>query len=210
MQQLVLEVMDSFGYAGIFLLILVENLFPPIPSEVILTFGGFMTTYTTLKPLGVIVASTAGSVIGAVILYYVGKLIPRATLEKMLDGKIGRRLHFQKDDVEDAMGWFDKKGRMTVFICRCIPIVRSLISIPAGMAKMSMLPFILLTTAGSIVWNTALTCAGAFAGSSWEKILQVMDAYSNVTILVIGLAALAGSAVYFRKRRKPEEEEETE
>lgn len=204
MQQLVLEVMDSFGYLGIFLLILVENLFPPIPSEVILTFGGFMTTYTSLRPVGVIIASTAGSVLGAVILYYAGRLIPKTTLEKMLDGKIGRSLHFQKEDVEDAMGWFDRKGKMTVFVCRCIPIIRSLISIPAGMAKMRMLPFILLTTAGSVVWNTVLILAGAFAGSSWEKILEVMDTYSNITIIVIGLVALVGSALYFGRREKAE------
>lgn len=209
MQQLVLEVMGSFGYVGIFLLILVENLFPPIPSEVILTFGGFMTTYTTMHTAGVIAASTLGSVLGAVILYYAGRLIPRTVLEKMVEGRLGKCLHFEKDDIEDAMEWFDSKGRMTVLLCRCVPIIRSLISIPAGMAGMQMVPFLLLTTAGSLVWNTALVSAGAFAGASWGKILEVMHTYSNITVLVVGILALAGSSFYFAKRKAPEKEEKT-
>lgn len=199
-----MEMMDAFGYVGIFILILVENLFPPIPSEVILTFGGFMTTYTAMNTPGVIAASTLGSVLGAVILYYAGRLIPRAALEKMVEGAWGKRLHFEKEDIEDAMGWFDSKGRITVFLCRCVPIIRSLISIPAGMAGMKMVPFLLLTTAGSLVWNTVLVSAGAFAGSSWGKILEVMHTYSNATILIVGAVALMGSAVYFRRKGRAE------
>ncbi len=204
MQQFVVEVMNSFGYVGIFLLILIENLFPPIPSEVILTFGGFMTTYTALEAPGVIAASTAGSVLGAVILYYAGRLIPADVLRGLLEGKLGRRLHFEKEDVEDAEGWFDTKGKSTVFFCRCIPIVRSLISIPAGMARMRMLPFLILTTAGSLVWNTVLVTAGAVTGASWEKVLAVLQTYSNAAIAAAGIAALIGSSFYFRKRKEGE------
>lgn len=200
MQQFVIEVMGAYGYVGIFLLILVENLFPPIPSEVILTFGGFMTTYTAMNTAGVILASTLGSVLGAVILYYAGRLIPRKRLEDLLDGVVGKRLHFEKDDIEDAMQWFDSKGKSTVFLCRCVPIVRSLISIPAGMAGMKMVPFLLLTTAGSLVWNTVLVSAGSVAGSSWGKILEVMHTYSNATVLVVGATALVGSWLYFGRR----------
>lgn len=197
--------MDAFGYIGIFILILIENLFPPIPSEVILTFGGFMTTYTAMNTVGVVISSTLGSVIGAVILYYAGCLIPQATLEKMLDGKVGKCLHFQKEDIADAMQWFESKGKVTVFFCRFVPIIRSLISIPAGMAKMKMFPFLVLTTAGSILWNTALVMAGAFAGSSWGKILEVMHTYKNATICVIGIVAFAGSVLYFGRKPKSTE-----
>lgn len=202
MQQYVIEIMGSFGYVGIFILILVENLFPPIPSEVILTFGGFMTTYTRMDVLGVITAATLGSVLGAVILYYAGRLIPRTLFEKLVDGKIGKRLHFEKEDIEDAIGWFDSKGRVTVFLCRCVPIIRSLISIPAGMAGMKMMPFLILTTAGSLVWNTVLVMAGAFAGSSWGKILKVLHTYSNAAIFLAGIAALVGSTLYFGKKKQ--------
>lgn len=202
MQEFAIEIMGSFGYAGIFLLILVENLFPPIPSEVILTFGGFMTTYTAMNVVGVIIAATLGSVFGAVVLYYAGRLIPGKTLERMVEGKFGKRLHFEKEDIEDAMKWFEAKGKKTVFFCRFVPIIRSLISIPAGMAGMKMLPFLILTTAGSLIWNTVLIGAGAFAGTSWGKILEVMHTYSNATILAAGAAALAGSLIYFRKKRE--------
>jgi len=204
MQNFVVEVMNSFGYAGIFLLILVENLFPPIPSEVILTFGGFMTTYTQLHVPGVIAASTAGSVFGAVILYYVGRLIPATLLRSLLEGKVGKGLHFESEDVKDAEGWFDRKGKSTVFFCRCVPIIRSLISIPAGMSGMRMIPFLLLTLAGSLVWNTALVTAGAVAGASWERILGVLHTYSNAVILAVGVVSLIGSSLYFRKRKEEE------
>ncbi|MEF9939994.1 MAG: DedA family protein [Clostridium sp.] len=191
MQAFVIEVMSSFGYVGIFTLILVENLFPPIPSEVILTFGGFMTTYTTMNTTGVILASTFGSVCGAVILYYTGRLIPQSTLEKWF--------HFDGNDIEDAMKWFDSKGKMAVLVCRCIPIVRSLISIPAGLANMKMAPFLILTTIGSLIWNTVLVSAGAAAGVSWERVLELMHHYSGITLVVVGVAALVGSCLYFRK-----------
>ena len=207
-QEFVFQVMDSFGYIGIFALILIENLFPPIPSEVILTFGGFMTTYTSMAPAGVTAAATAGSVLGAVILYYAGRLIPQKRLEHLLDGRVGHMLHFQREDVGDAMEWFEKRGMAAVLICRCVPIIRSLISIPAGMAGMRMLPFRLLTAAGSRVWNTALVLAGAAAGASWERILEAMEAYSNAAVLLIGAAALLGSCLYFRKREGQTSSEE--
>lgn len=200
MQELVIQIMDSFGYAGIFFLILIENLFPPIPSEVILTFGGFMTTYTALRVPGVIAASTLGSVLGAVFLYFVGRLIPAQKLRMLLEGKWGKSLHFQAADVEDASGWFDKKGKSTVFFCRFIPIIRSLISIPAGMSRMSMLPFLVLTFAGSLGWNTVLIGAGAAAGASWERVLLVLQNYSDFVFVAAGMVGLLGSLFYFNRR----------
>ncbi len=200
MQEFIIHMMDSFGYAGIFLLILIENLFPPIPSEVILTFGGFMTTYTALNVPGVIAASTIGSMLGAVFLYYAGRLIPADALRRMLEGKLGKRLHFQTEDVDDASGWFDRKGRCTVFFCRFVPIIRSLISIPAGMSRMSFGPFLLLTAAGSLGWNTILITAGAAAGASWEKVLVILNQYSDAAVIGAGILGFIGSCIYFRKR----------
>lgn len=202
MQEFVFQVMDTYGYGGIFALILIENLFPPIPSEVILTFGGFMTTYTSMTPVGVVIVSTAGSVMGAVILYYAGHLIPGKRLEQLLNGKVGRMLHFEQEDVGDAAEWFEKRGMTAVFFCRCVPIVRSLISIPAGIAGMKMPPFLLLTTAGSLIWNTALIFAGAAAGASWEKILEVMDTYSGTVAGVIAAAAAGTILLHFRRKKE--------
>lgn len=202
MQAFVTQMMDSFGYAGIFLLILIENLFPPIPSEVILTFGGFMTTYTALHVPGVIAASTVGSVLGAVLLYYAGRLIPARQLRALMEGSLGKGLHFQTEDVDDASGWFDRKGKSTVFFCRFVPIIRSLISIPAGMSRMSFGPFLLLTAAGSLGWNTILITAGAAAGASWEKVLSVLQTYSDAAVIVAGVAGLIGSILYFTNRQE--------
>lgn len=202
MQELIIQIMNQFGYIGICLLILVENVFPPIPSEVILTFGGFMTTQTEMSVIGVILVSTIGSVLGAVILYLVGRLLNKDVIEKWLDGKVGKILRFKREDVEKANGWFEKKGKWTVLFCRCIPIVRSLISIPAGMSKMKFMPFIILTTIGSAVWNTVLVILGNVAGNSWEKISNVIDKFSDV-ILILLIAAVVGFLVYhFTKKDK--------
>lgn len=198
----IMEMMNTFGYIGIALLITIENIFPPIPSELILTFGGFMTTYTEMRIVGVIAASTLGSTIGAVVLYFTGMLLTPEKLERILDGQIGKILHFKKEDMANSMERFAAKGKITVFLCRCVPIVRSLISVPAGMSKMKFAPFLLLTAAGSTLWNTILVCAGAAAGASWEKVLKVMDTYSTLAILVIGMTVFLLGFFSFRNRSK--------
>lgn len=206
MQEIIIQIMNQFGYIGICLLILVENVFPPIPSEVILTFGGFMTTQSQMSILGVVLVSTIGSVLGAIVLYLVGRLINKDVIERWLDGKVGKILRFKREDVEKANSWFEKRGKLTVLFCRCIPIVRSLISIPAGMSKMAFLPFILLTTLGSAVWNTVLVVLGHVAGNSWEKISHVIDKFSDV-ILILLIVVIVGFLIYhFTKKNKNDNE----
>lgn len=200
MQELIIQIMNDYGYLGITLLIAVENLFPPIPSEIILTFGGFMTTYTTMRIWGVILFATLGSVVGAIILYGVGRWFSPRKLERWLDGKWGRRLHFKKGDVRKATAWFERHGRLTVFFCRFIPIVRSLISIPAGIAKMNMPSFLILTTVGTLIWNTVLVYLGAFAGASWETISGYFDTYSSITLYVLIVIAIICAAFFFKNR----------
>ena len=134
MQEFIIQIIENWGYLGVGLLIAIENIFPPIPSEVILAFGWFMTTKTALNVVGVIIAATLGSTIGAIVLYLIGKILNKERLEKIVSGKIGKVLRLKKEDIEKADKWFDTKGQKTVFICRFIPIVRSLISIPAGMS----------------------------------------------------------------------------
>lgn len=200
MQQWIIQIVDQFGYWGILFLVAIENIFPPIPSEVILTFGGFMTSYTNMTIPLVILAATGGSVFGAVILYGIGRLLPPAKLEHWIDGKIGRTLHFKKGDVLLARQKFEKKGQSAVFFGRCIPIVRSLISIPAGMAGMSFIRFMIFTILGTVVWNTVLVSLGAIAGHSWERIAGYFDTFSTITLIVI-LAALAVLAYLFYRKR---------
>ena len=188
MQAWILAVMGKYGYFGIFLLILLENVFPPIPSEVILTFGGFMTTKTEMKVIGVIGMATLGSLIGAVILYGIGRLLNEERMIKIaIKYKI---LRIKPEDIEKTMNWYRKYEYKTVFFCRMIPIVRSLISIPAGIGKMPLLPFMFLTTIGSIIWNTVLVVAGAMLGEAWESILTYLDMYSNVVYLMIAIGGV--------------------
>ena len=203
MRELVLELMGEYGNLAVFLLILVENLFPPIPSEVILTFGGVMTVCTDMTPVGVILFSTAGSLAGAVILYSVGRFLPDEVFRKLLCGQIGHLLHFRMEDVDLAKGCFRERGRSAVFLCRLIPIVRSLISIPAGIARMPFVPFLVFTAAGSILWNTVLVYAGRIAGDSWEKVSAAFGVYSDLFLMIAGISI--AFAVLFRgcgERRK--------
>lgn len=203
MRELVLELMGEYGNLAVFLLILVENLFPPIPSEVILTFGGVMTVCTDMTPIGVILFSTAGSLAGAVILYSVGRFLPDEVFRKLLCGQIGHLLHFRLEDVDLAKGWFRERGRSAVFLCRLIPIVRSLISIPAGIVRMPFVPFLVFTAAGSLLWNTVLVYAGRIAGDSWEKVSAAFGVYSDLFLMIAGISI--AFAVLFRgcgERRK--------
>ena len=173
---------DHYGYLGIGMLIVAENVFPPIPSEVILTFGGFLTTCTRMTIPGVILFSTIGSVLGALILYGAGRMLPEKRLEQLLDGRLGRLLHFQRQDVEKAALWFNRRGILTVLLCRCVPVVRSLISIPAGMAGMEPGLFLFYTTLGSAVWNTLLVGAGAAAGEAWPAIVRLVEQYTRIVV----------------------------
>lgn len=147
MESWITHFMEQFGYLGIFLLMFLENVFPPIPSELILTFGGFMTTYSDMNILGVIFAATGGSVLGAVILYGVGLLIDVERLLKIID-KWGKYLRIKQKDILKADDWFDRRGYWTVLFCRMIPLVRSIISIPAGMSNMKFLLFLFLPRLG--------------------------------------------------------------
>ncbi|MDX1771689.1 MAG: DedA family protein [Planococcaceae bacterium] len=202
MENWITDIMSQYGYIGIFLLIMLENIFPPIPSEVILTFGGYMTTQSAMTPLGVILVSTAGSVAGAIILYWIGLQLDVKRLEKIVD-RWGRVLRLTKADIHKADSWFDKYGIWTVLFCRLIPLIRSLISIPAGMSNMKFGLFLLFTTVGTLIWNTILVSVGAAVGDNWESIVGVMDVYSNIVYVLIVIVGLAVIWWYmqFRKRR---------
>lgn len=202
MQETIRVLMGDYGNLAVFFLIMIENLFPPIPSEVILTFGGFMTTCSEMTAPGVILSATAGSLMGAVLLYLVGYLIPEEKLKELLEGRIGKLLHFRAEDVDKAREWFLKRGSGAVFFCRLIPVVRSLISIPAGLSRMPLVPFLFLTTVGSFLWNTVLVMAGRAAGNSWEKVSEALGVYSDVILMVGGGAVALLMAVHLFRNSK--------
>ena len=189
MEQFIVNVMEDFGYPGMALLIAVENLFPPIPSEVILTFGGFLTTRTALDVWWVVAWATLGAVAGALVLYGVGRALGGERMRALLAGPWGKRLGFDAEAADRAAGWFEKKGAKTVLFCRCVPILRSLISIPAGMARMNLVRFLLYTTAGSLVWNGALVHLGAAAGARWALLARRFADGSGAVRWVLAAAA---------------------
>lgn len=202
MQQFILHIIEQFGYFGVFFLILLENVFPPIPSEVILLISGFFSSYTSLSVFYMILASTLGSFLGAIILYYIGKIFNKERLKKIVNGRLGKILFLKENDIDKADEWFDNKGNKSVFFCRFVPIVRSLISIPAGMSEMPMGKFIIYTICGSMIWNTVLICLGYRLGSNWEYVLTILDKYQMVVIII--LIIILGYVIikFYRKKRK--------
>ncbi|EAC8463208.1 DedA family protein [Listeria monocytogenes] len=207
METWITNIMADFGYIGIFVLIMIENLFPPIPSEIILTFGGFMTTVTSLNVVMVIIVATLGSVVGAILLYKVASYFGKERLTKIVL-KYGRILRLKESDIERAENFFLKYGSWAVFLCRMIPLIRSLISIPAGMTKMKMSRFLILTTAGSLLWNTVLIGLGAMLGESWNEIVVFMDSFSTIIYSVIAITLVVGLGFFFRARFKKTLDEE--
>ena len=191
--------LSQFGYLGVFLLILIENIFPPIPSEVILTLGGFMTTTTSMTKLGIIIASTSGSVVGAAVLYWLGSFLGVERLERIVE-KYGKILRLKKKDIHKADAWFDKYGVWAVFFGRLVPLVRSLISIPAGMSNMKFGLFLWFTTLGTLIWNTVLVSVGAAVGENWDEIVGYMDIYSNIVYSILAIAGIVFLVWYFKKR----------
>ena len=159
--------MNQWGYLGVFLLIAIENIFPPIPSEVILLFGGALTAAVLGGKLSIfwmIVAATLASLAGAILLYYIGKILKTERLKRIVS--------------------------ITVFICRCVPLLRSLISIPAGMSEMPMGKFILYTVVGSAIWNTILVTIGHNLGNNWESILGFFDNFSHLVVAICAVIAV--------------------
>lgn len=171
----ILNTINKFGYFGIFLLITIENLFPPIPSEIILTFSGFIAKEAHLNLFLIIIASTLGSVIGAIILYYLGYF---------LNDKIISTLKLNKNNTSKTMNEFNKSGKKSVFFGRLAPIIRSLISIPAGIAKMNIVEFTILTTLGSLIWNTILILLGNMIGENYIIVSEIIKDYYKPLIVI--------------------------
>lgn len=200
MESTITELVNQYGYLGICFLIAIENIFPPIPSEVILTAGGYLTTVSDLTVTGVIIAATLGSMIGAVVLYSAGKFMSAERLEGIIEGKIGTTLRLKTEDIGKAEYWFNRYGGKAVFFGRFIPLVRSLISIPAGIARMNFTKFFILTLIGSLIWNTVLVNVGRVAGEAMDEFNAAFDVFSHVSYLLIAIAALV-ALIYFVKTR---------
>ena len=157
----VTDVIDRLGYVGVALLVFLENLFPPIPSEIVLPFAGFVASDDDSIPklIGMIIAATIGSLAGALLLYGLAAWIGRERLTRFLL-RYGKWLQLTPEDVARAERWCDKRAVLAVLVGRCVPLIRSVVSIPAGYRRMPIATFLLFTLIGSLIWNTALIGAG--------------------------------------------------
>lgn len=203
-----------WGYIIIALLIAVENIFPPIPSEIILGLGGALTAAgvsksgASLSIPGVVIAATLGAYSGAILLYLVGRFFSEERLSRIVDGRIGKILRLKSEDIAKAVEWFERRGEGSVLICRCVPIVRSLISIPAGSCNMSFGKFTAFTLIGSALWNTILVFCGNMLGDNWRKILEVIDYYkwAVFAILVVIFVAVVVYHFFLKDKIKAKKE----
>jgi membrane protein DedA with SNARE-associated domain len=193
----VIDIIERFGYTGIALLIALETVFPPLPSEIILPLGGFTASRGDLTLWGVILAATLGSVAGALVLYAVGYWFGRERLYWLVD-RYGRYVLLKQTDIDKANDWFERYNTKAVLIGRMIPVVRSLISIPAGLTRMSLPTFIVYTTIGSALWNSALIGSGYLLGNNWEEVEQYVGYLQYAVIL--GAIAGVGWFVWNRLR----------
>jgi membrane protein DedA with SNARE-associated domain len=195
----VTEVIDKLGYVGVAMLVALENLFPPIPSEVVLPFAGFVARDGDANLIGMIIAATVGSLVGALALYGISAWIGPERLRRFLL-RYGKWFRLTPDDIAKSEAWFDKRSTMAVLFGRCVPLIRSLISVPAGFRRMPLAPFVIYTTIGSVVWNTALISAGYALRDQWHDVEPVLDVVQYVVIAAI-VAAIATFA--WKRLRRP-------
>lgn len=190
------DVMDTLGEVGVGLLVAAENLFPPIPSEVVLPLAGFLASRGRLDLLLVIVAATVGSVLGAAALYEVGARTGRERMRRL----VHRLPLVDVDDLDRSEGWFARHGTSSVLLGRCIPVVRSLISVPAGVARMSRWRFLLLTTVGSGAWNAVFVLAGYGLGAQFTEVERYSGWLNTAVYVAIVVVVLLGVRRSVRRR----------
>lgn len=186
---LVFVIIEKMGYVGIALLIAAENVFPPIPSEAVLPAAGFISTEGKFSAPLVVVASSVGALIGAYILYFIGKFANNRFLHTLL-AKYGRYVLMEEDDLDKSEEWFKKHGEPSILFGRMVPLVRSLISVPAGYVGMPLWKFTIYTTIGSAIWNIILVYAGVLLGENWEVVGTYVSEFQHVVLAIILLVGL--------------------
>ena len=200
------DVINQFGYFGVALLVVIENVFPPIPSEIVLPFAGFVAqqgagaAQSDTSVIGMMIAATVGSVVGALILYFVSAAIGPDRLRAFVE-KFGKWFGVKPADLVRAEAWFDRRSFVAVLVGRCVPLIRSIVSIPAGFRRMKLTNFILLTAIGSAVWNIALIGAGAVLKDQWDRVGDYVGVLQWVVVLAIVLFVVRFVISRVKRRR---------
>jgi membrane protein DedA with SNARE-associated domain len=207
------DVINQFGYFGVALLVVIENVFPPIPSEIVLPFAGFVAqqgasavnatadaAQSDTTVIGMMIAATVGSVVGALILYFVSAAIGPERLRGFVE-RFGKWFGVKSSDLVRAEEWFDRRSVAAVLVGRCVPLIRSIVSIPAGFRRMKLTSFVVLTAIGSAVWNIALIGAGAVLGDQWERVGEYVGVFQWLVIVAVLVLLVQFVVSRFKKRR---------
>ncbi len=208
------DVINQFGYFGVALLVVIENVFPPIPSEIVLPFAGFVAqqgasavdatadaAQSDTTVVGMMIAATIGSVVGALILYFVSAAIGPERLRGFVE-RFGRWFGVKSADLVRAEEWFDRRSVVAVLVGRCVPLIRSIVSIPAGFRRMKLASFVVLTAIGSAVWNIALIGAGAVLGDQWERVGEYVGIFQWLVIAAVLLLLVRFVVSRLKNRRQ--------
>ena len=208
------DVINQFGYLGVALLVVIENVFPPIPSEIVLPFAGFVAqqgasavnatagaAQSDTTVVGMMIAATVGSVVGALILYFVSAAIGPERLRQFVE-RFGKWFGVKSSDLVRAEEWFDRRSVVAVLVGRCVPLIRSIVSIPAGFRRMKLTSFVVLTAIGSAVWNIALIGAGAVLGDQWERVGEYVGVFQWLVIAVVLLLLVRFVVSRLKNRRR--------
>jgi len=189
----VISVIEQLGYAGVFVAMGLESACIPLPSEVIMPFAGFVVWKGELTLIGVVLAGTAGSLAGSLVAYFVGAYGGLPLLERY-----GKYVLIRKSEIHRAHTWFERYGEIAVFVSRVLPIVRTFISLPAGVARMDVKRFFLYTVLGSLIWCFALAYVGVLLGPHWSD-LEALFRYLDI-VVIAGIIGLVAYLIYHRKR----------
>ena len=197
------RLVESIGYPGLAIIMFLENVFPPIPSEPFLLGAGFATADGKMSlPLSIL-AATIGSLIGATVFYYIGIALPEHRIRSLLR-RYGKFALLGEDDLDRALAWFVGHGRAVVFFGRCIPLVRTLISVPAGLTRMPLSQFLAYSAAGTALWSAFLILLGRLLGDKYEDALVYLDRFQYLVVVVVVIGVAAFVLLRVRSRRRPE------
>jgi membrane protein DedA with SNARE-associated domain len=194
------SIISTLGYPGLGLIMFLENVFPPIPSELVLPLAGSLTLEGRFTMLGVTIVGAIGSVAGAFFFYGLGKWFDESRVRFLIQ-RYGNWFLLSEEDLDRALAWFDHYGEYVIFFGRMVPIVRSLISVPAGLARMNVARFAFYTALGTALWSFALALAGRLLGQSWHQVTDFIDRYENLVLVGFGLAVVLFIAHRLWQRR---------
>lgn len=201
MEQIITDFISKWGYTAIFILILLENVLPVVPSEIILTFAGLLSVKSHLSIWTLLIIATIASFIGLLILYYICRLISEEKLYRFVD-RHGKWMKLKSKDLKRANDWFKKYGAWAVFLCRFVPILRVLITIPAGINRMNVIQFTTLSLIGTTIWNFALILLGRLLSDSFDALMNGIHTYSRIMYVIIIIAFIYFVIRYLMKRRR--------